>query len=81
MLANTRRRSARHLAPSVDSLEGRQLLSSLTFQKIEMNSAGIVGQHIGANAASLTNDGSFKVLVPAAIQGQHIGMSMVARKH
>ena len=61
--------SARHpraCRPLVDSLEGRQLLSTVAAiqgQHIGMNvSEGIVGQHIGMN-------------VREGIVGQHIGMN------
>ena len=47
----TRRPEARRRSPLVESLEGRQLLSTLTFTKIEMNVSAIVGQHIGTNVA------------------------------
>jgi uncharacterized protein YcfJ len=87
----TRRPEARRRSPLVESLEGRQVLSTLTFTKIEMNVSAIVGQHIGTNVAAVqgahigTNvaavQGAHIGMSVAAIQGNHIGMDVVARKH
>jgi hypothetical protein len=70
------RTAARHPKPHrrrplVEALEGRQVLSTLTFTKIEMNVSAIVGQHIGMDAGIQGNH----IGMSAGIQGNHIGMS------
>jgi hypothetical protein len=54
--------------PLVESLEGRQLLSTF------VDSPMIQGNHIGTSAV-------LRKHVPDAIQGNHIGTSAVLRKH
>jgi hypothetical protein len=66
-----RRPEPRRRQPLVEALEGRRVLSTLTFTKIEMNVSATVGQHIGMSAAGI--QGNHIGMSAAGIQGNHIG--------
>jgi hypothetical protein len=81
-VSSTRRPMARR-KPAIEALEGRQLLSTLTFSKVEMNAAqvgssvadSIRGSHIGYDGIQGAHIGS------AMIQGAHIGSAMIVGQH
>ena len=80
MFTTTRHRTARSLRPTIDCLEGRELLSTLGPDaggygngqgggagKASVAAPAIQGGHIGTNVAPLVGNGSFKVMVPAVV--------------
>jgi hypothetical protein len=72
----TIRRPQPRRCPLVEDLEGRQLLTVLTFTKITMTAAAIQGSHIGSNVAAI--QGNHIGMTVAGIQGNHIGTSVAA---
>jgi hypothetical protein len=70
-----RRRQGRNRGLSVESLEGRKLLSTFVQgSHIGSNVAAIQGNHIGMSVAAI--QGNHIGMSVAAIQGNHIGYSM-----
>jgi hypothetical protein len=69
---STRRSQASRRRPLVENLEGRQLLSSVSF------TPDIVGKHQGTNVAAAIQGNHIGTNVAAAIQGNHIGTNVAA---
>ena len=72
MFTANRHRSARNLRPTVDGLEGRELLSTLAPDvggqgalKVTFAAPAIQGNHIGTNVATPVSSLSFQKIVIA----------------
>ncbi len=71
--SSNRRPQTRHCL-RVENLEGRQLMSTLTFTKIELNASAIQGNHIGVTADII--QGNHIGVMTSAIHGNHIGTNV-----